>query len=458
MSIEAYRRLRRHLAATTDYEKQLKVAYGRATFDLDRVERLMDRLGRPERGLGPVVHVAGTKGKGSTSTMIASILGAAGRRVGLYTSPHLVWLGERLRVDGHAAAPEDLGRAFERLEPALDELGRAGDTFTFFEVLTAVAFLHFEAARVDAAVIEVGLGGRLDATNVVRPAACAITSIGLDHTAQLGTTEEAIAGEKAGIVKAGVPVVTGVADGPARARIEAVAAERGAPLSTIGRDFEATVHAAGEDGVAFDVRTWRRPHDDLRIRLAGRHQAWNAAVATAVAERLDESGAVRLPGPAVRAGLAAAWIDGRFHVVPGPPPVVVDGAHNPGSIEALARAFAEVYPGARPAVIFGALRDKDVAGMVRALVRLEPRFVVTTPVGSPRETPAAELAERFLDLGVETEAADGPARALEIARTGASRPPGAGGPERVLVCGSIYLAGEVLRRLGVLAAPARAED
>jgi dihydrofolate synthase/folylpolyglutamate synthase len=216
MSTSPFERLMRHLALLTDYEREARVAYDRGAFDLARMERLCERLGRPERAY-PVAHVTGTKGKGSTSTMIASGLAAAGLRVGLYTSPHLVRLGERIVVAGREASEADLGAAFEEIEPAIEAMRAEGERFTFFEVTTALAFARFRAERVDAAVIEVGLGGRLDSTNVVQPVVTAITSVGLDHTDKLGTTLGAIAREKAGIAKAGVPLVCGRRAAGARA-------------------------------------------------------------------------------------------------------------------------------------------------------------------------------------------------------------------------------------------------
>ncbi|HVY61936.1 MAG TPA: Mur ligase family protein, partial [Planctomycetota bacterium] len=227
MSTLAYARFRRAVAELTDYERD--AGRGNVRFDLASIERLCERLGHPERRYR-VAHVAGTKGKGSTSALLAAILRAGGRRVGLYTSPHLVHLGERIAVDGAPATPEEIGATFERVEGALAASVAAGDRVTFFDLTTALAFERFAAAGCTDAVIEVGLGGRLDSTNVVRPAVTAITSIGLDHTDKLGDTLEAIALEKAGIVKHGVPVVSGVEDGPAALAIARTAEHRGAPL------------------------------------------------------------------------------------------------------------------------------------------------------------------------------------------------------------------------------------
>ena len=439
-----YDRLRRALAELTDYERETRAPYSRATFDLARMERLCERLGNPERRY-PVAHIAGTKGKGSTSALLAAMLRAGGKRVGLYTSPHLVHLGERIAVDGVAATPAELGAAFERLEPALAATVAAGERVTFFDVTTALAFERFAAERVDVAVIEVGLGGRLDSTNVVRPAVTAITSIGLDHTDKLGDTLEAIALEKAGIVKHGVPLVSGVEDGPAARAIALVAEHRGAPLLRRGRSFAAQTTAVTEDGTDLSIRTPRRTYSGAHLRLIGRHMAENAAVAATLAELLE------VPEAAVLRGLAEGSIDARFQVVPGSPKVVVDGAHNPDAVERLVEAFEDVYGPARRAVLaFGAMRDKDVARMVGKIARIASA-AVASPCGSARELDPAAIRGMFDAAGVPAHAGATPEAALALARDLA-------GPDGiVLVTGSLYLAGAALRALGVLAAPAEAE-
>jgi dihydrofolate synthase/folylpolyglutamate synthase len=408
------------------------------------MERLCESLGRPERRYR-VAHVAGTKGKGSTSALLASILRAQGLRVGLYTSPHLAHLGERIAVDGRPASETDLGAAWDVVEPAVRALLEGGERVTFFEVTTALAFVRFAAAGCDAAVVEVGLGGRLDSTNVVRPEATAITSIGLDHQDKLGLTLEKIAFEKAGIVKNGVPLVSGVPEGAAAREIARICEERGAPLLRRGRHFEARPPLGeerilvSEAGTVFGLRTPRRGYDRLSTRLAGRHMAENAALAATAAELMGAS------EEATREGLARGWIAGRFQLVrrEGRPRVVVDGAHNPDAALRLLEAFRDVYgEGARATLVLGAMRDKDVAGIVALLAPIAAS-AVAAPCGSPRETPAAEVAALLAARGVPSpevasSAEDAIARADALA-----------GPDGlVLVTGSLYLAGAALAALG----------
>lgn len=432
-----YERLLLWLSRLTDYEREARAPYDRTHFDLARMDRLCERLGRPERTYR-VAHVAGTKGKGSTSTFLASCLRAAGRRVGLYTSPHLCHLGERIAVGGRAASEADLGATFEAIEPVLEAMREAGERFTFFEVLTALAFERFRAEGVEVAVVEVGLGGRLDSTNVVRPEVCVITSIGLDHTDKLGTTCAAIAREKAGILKPGVPAVVGRLPPEAAVVIHEVARERGAPLFSAPADLGAEIVSVTESGTIAHIRTPNRFLHEVRLRLLGRHMAENAALAAAAVEILGP-----ISGEAIRAGLAEAWIGARFQVLRGAPTVVVDGAHNPDAIAALEATLRDVYPAVRPVVVFGALRDKDVAGMIAGIARFATALVAA-PCGSPRETPPEEIGRMAAAAGLWTEVAPSATAALMAAR----RRAGEGG--LVLVCGSLYLAGAILGALGAI--------
>lgn len=436
--LAAFARLERHLALCTDYEREARVRYDRTRFDLDRMHRLCERLGRPERAYA-VAHVTGTKGKGSTSTMIASGLRAAGKRVGLYTSPHLSHLGERVVVDGEPASEVDLGRAFAAIEPEIEAMRAAGERFTFFEVTTALAFERFRAEKVEAAAIEVGLGGRLDSTNVVRPVVTAITSVGLDHVEKLGSTLGAIAREKAGIAKAGVPLVCGPLAPEAEEAIREVAREKDAPLFVAPGDLGAERIVVSEAGTRADLRTpWRRVNG-VALKLLGRHMAENAAVAATALLVMEPA----LADATLAAALAAAWIRGRFEIFPGSPRVVVDGAHNPDSIAALETALADAFPGARPVVVMGAMRDKDVAGMIAGVARFASALVAS-PCGSARETAPEDLRRMAEGAGIPAEAAPTAAAAIAAARARA------GPAGLVLVCGSLYLAGAAL---GVMDAP-----
>ncbi|HEY5312158.1 MAG TPA: Mur ligase family protein, partial [Pirellulales bacterium] len=299
-----------------DYERAMHVSYGERAYKLDRMRELLARLGDPQSRL-PIVHVAGTKGKGSTAAMTAAVLTAAGYRTGLYSSPHLHTIEERLAVDGQNCSRADFAQWLERLRPIVESMDAAAARLpgecgpTYFELTTALALLYFADQRVDAAVLEVGMGGRLDSTNVCLPLVSVITSISFDHTKQLGSTLAAIAGEKAGIIKPGIPIVSGVVPDEPREVIETVSLAAGSLLVQLGRDFDFAYHPPidcdrNEQPACFDYRYAAGPAgrhwNDIELSLLGRHQAANAAVALAALEQLGERG-FRIPESAVRAGL-----------------------------------------------------------------------------------------------------------------------------------------------------------
>ena len=356
------------LLACVNYERTTVIPYRAGAFKLDRMRRLMGLLGDPHLGLA-AIHIAGTKGKGSTAAMLAAILTAAGRRTGLYTSPHLDAIEERIAIDGRICSQADFVRLAAELAEAVARLpADASDPEasepTFFEVTTAMAFLHYSQQNVDAVVLEVGLGGRLDSTNVCRPSVSIITSISFDHTRQLGNTLAAIAGEKAGIIKPGVPVISGVVEGEPRSVIQETARREGAPLfeRDVQFDFdyrdERAHYREPADGS-------RRRMDDLQLGMLGRHQAANAATALAAISRLNEQG-WNIPEAAIRRGLAEARCPARIEVVSQQPTVVLDVAHNVASIEALVHVLAERFPAGRRVLVFASSRDKDTARHVAA--------------------------------------------------------------------------------------------
>lgn len=441
------------LLGRVNYERTSHIPYQSDGFKLDRMRTLLGLVGDPHLGL-KAVHLAGTKGKGSTAAMIASVLTAAGYRTGLYTSPHLERIEERFAIDGAMCPPERIVALAAQLQDAVAQLP-ADSPPTFFEVTTALAFLHFADSGVEAAVLEVGLGGRLDSTNVCQPEVTVITSISFDHVRQLGNTLAAIAGEKAGIIKPGVPVVSGVVNEEPRRVIAERARELGAPLFQRGVDFD--FERRGLQGHATEgLDYWERGADALAARpaaairglsvpMAGRHQAANAAGAVAALLRLRERG-WDISEAAIRGGLSAARCPGRIEFLAGQPTTIIDVAHNPASIAALLEVLEERLPGGRKVLIFASSKDKDFAAMLRLVL---PRFaavVLTQYVHNPRAMEAGELAEVAKELlsgpelagsAPEITVAPDPEAALAEARKLA-------GKEGVLcITGSFFLAAEL---------------
>lgn len=399
-SSRAYADALAYLATRIDYERAPPVPPLR-DFKLDRMRRLLTLLGNPEQGLR-IVHVAGTKGKGSTATMIAEVLRAAGLRTGLFTSPHLTAVEQRWMVDGQVAPAEELPILVEIVRRAADELDAQADLPdslgrpTFFELTTAIGLVHFRRQQCQAAVLEVGLGGRLDATNVCQPEATVITTISFDHTKLLGDTLGAIAGEKAGIIKPGIPCVVGVRGAEPRQVIEARAREVGAPVFGIDVDFDVQTHAnsAGVSGASLTYRELGGVDyqlADVRLAMHGEHQALNGAIAIATLRTLVGRG-WDVSEEAIRQGLSTARCPARVEVFAGPPVVIVDAAHNVASVESLVRVLEQEFAGRPGRLIFAASADKDVFGM---LERLAPKFAaiyLTRFVDNPRSVPPAQLA------------------------------------------------------------------
>lgn len=395
---------------------------------LDTIRGMLVLLGNPERGLR-VVHVGGSNGKGSVCVMIASALEEAGHKTGLYTSPHLVRFHERIQVDGKEMSEAELERAWARLRPALDAFPEA----TYFECATALAFQHFADARVDVVVLEVGLGGRLDATNVIdAPLVTAVTNISLEHTEILGDTEAAIAREKGGIVKPRVPLVTG-ARGAALDVLREIAREKLAPLRVMGDDFVAIPSAPG----AFETDGLRE-YGEVRIALEGAHQVENAAISLAALDVIDARG-LAVPADAALRGLARARWPGRLQRIPGAPTILLDGAHNPAGMRALAAHLATLPK--KPVVVFGALKDKDWRAMVETLAPVVSDAIVTRVPLAARALEPDEAARQFSMNGVFGIVVDEPGHALRSAE-------GIAGPDGlVLVTGSLYLVGDIISRL-----------
>lgn len=341
---------------------------------LETMQILLDRIGNPHRSLR-VLHIGGTNGKGSTAAMVASVLQHSGRCVGLYTSPHLVEFRERIRVNGCMITENQVEELIARLRAALkDDLEP-----TFFEMTTALAFLHFADMEVDVAVLEVGLGGRFDATNIVeQPLASAITTIGLDHQEYLGHTEEAIAFEKGGIIKPFVPVVIGRMRQEAEQVLRRIARDRSAPLWQLGRDF--AIDGNRPEGLTY--RGVSRVLGDLTCGLAGRHQWDNAACALALLEAAGRAG-IETDEAALRSGLRSVSWEGRLESIDEYPKIVLDGAHNPAAAHALAeylKDFSISHPTSRIILVWGMMRDKDRRGFIAPLLPFVSEIVLTQAV------------------------------------------------------------------------------
>lgn len=404
---------------------------------LDVMHRALEALGNPQEAL-KVVHVGGTNGKGSVVALVASALRSAGLKVGAYTSPHLVRFEERIAVNGAPISAAALAAEVARVAPLVEALEPETGPFTYFEVATLVAFLHFRAERVDVAVLEVGLGGRLDATNVVKdPLVSVVTNVDLEHTQVLGDTIEAIAREKGAIVKPGVPFVT-AAKGAALDVLLAIANENVAPVKVVGRDLRAIrVRTNGFAGQRIRFEGLARDPGEVELPFSGDHQLENAGIAAAVLEALDREH-VPIPVRAIVEGFARARWPGRLEYVAGRPALLLDGAHNPAGAHALARFLEEEK--LRPVALFGALSDKNWMEMIEALAPQLSAVVATEPP-SERRLEAMFPAREFARAGVVATVVQDVGYALRTAKAQA-------GPDGiVLVCGSLYLVGDVLRRL-----------
>lgn len=409
---EALARLERF----ANYEINRSVSYTPGVFDLARMIELLARLGNPHQAY-PTVHIAGSKGKGSTAAMTESVLRCAGYRTGLYISPHLHSFGERIQVTAAAIQAGEFAALVDELIPHVG----AVPGITWFELITALAFLHFARQRVEIAVIEVGLGGRLDATNVIAPLVSVITSLSYEHTAWLGNTLAQIAFEKAGIIKPHTPVVCAPQEAEALAVIERVADERVAPLLLVGRDWPYRVGPLRVDGQSFAapwpagpgarpaVQEW--PAFDLP--LLGRHQIVNAVCALAAADQVGRRG-FPIALAAAQAGLATVCWPGRGQVLAREPLIVADGAHNGDSARRLVEMLAEWFPGRRWTFVVGTLSDKDHAAILRELLPHAVRLILTRS-RSGRATDPHLLAEIAAQAGVRGQIAADVPEALEQA-------------------------------------------
>jgi dihydrofolate synthase / folylpolyglutamate synthase len=429
----AYNQALDYLYSFVDYSLKKSSELARAHFELGRMRALMAALGNPQDTY-PILHVAGTKGKGSTCALMASALTAAGYKTGLYISPHLQDYAERIQIDSQPISHRLLVELVEEIKPAVAKIPE----LTTFEITTALGFLYFARQKVTAAVIEVGLGGRLDATNVVTPRVSVITSLSYDHMAVLGNTLTLIAGEKAGIIKPGLPVVSSPQQDEALAVLERVSAERHAPLTLVGREvtFKPLHHSL--DGQTFSITNLKSSIQNpksviLRIPLLGTHQLANAATAYTA---LLASG-MRLSEADIRNGFAGVRWPCRFEIIRREPPVVLDSAHNLDSFEKLAQTLDDYFPGRPVILIFGASEDKDVTGMFNALKSRLSRLIATKAI-HPRALEPGQIAETASRLGIPAEKTERVETALAHALELVSKD-----GELILSAGSMFVTAEV---------------
>jgi len=432
------------------YDEAIAVWFGRINYEvrsagpldlkLERMRALLRLLGDPHERLR-IVHITGTKGKGSTSAMVAAVLRAAGYRVGLFTSPHLVHVEERIQVNGVPIGREELTACMEQLAVAVRELDLGPwPTPTFFEISTALGFLHFVRRRVEIAILEVGLGGRYDSTNVCNPLVSVITSVGFDHMAQLGNTLDEIAVQKAGIIKRGVPVVSGVTQPKPRRIIELAAQVVDAELWQMKRDFDFKYQFIDHPGLPrVNVNTPHANHQPLEMGLLGEHQAMNAAVAIATLDRLRRVG-LTIPDTSIAQGIRTVHWPARIEVVSRNPMLILDSAHNMPSVEALIQTLRQSAPvtGLRR-LVFAVSSDKQYDQMLIALAGFFDHLHLTKYGNNPRCVPPEKLAEILMattpakSFTLHATAAD----AWQAARTAATP------QDLICIAGSVFLAGEL---------------
>ena len=436
-----------------DYERSPDFSRQARLYNLNRISLLLDLLGNPQDRLR-VIHIAGSKGKGSTAALIASVLTHAGYKTGLFTSPHLITPRERCRIDDELISESDIAFYIDKLKPAIDavsasEFGRV----SFFEIYTALAFSYFADKATDFAVIEVGLGGRLDATNVVTPVTTVITPIGLEHTAILGETYGEIASEKAEIIKHGCPLALAPQHPEARAVFEKVAAERNATLVEIKdfvqRDSRPSVSRTlyNTDGLPvaqhFDVETNSDSYPQLTMPLLGHHQFVNATTALAGLECLKQQGYI-IPKPSIYAGFKNVQWNGRIQQIMSSPIVVLDGAHSPVSMEALCMTLRESFRYTQLVFVVSLMRDKDLAAIGNIISKTADTVIATQVADNPRIMPAEKIQNAWTGICPKVTACPNPERAITKALSGATP------TDLICITGSLYLVGQALEWFSVL--------
>jgi dihydrofolate synthase / folylpolyglutamate synthase len=436
-ALRTYKSAIQYLFDKTDYERQQRLRYNVTTFNLARMKKLLKLLGDPHKKIR-TAHIAGTKGKGSTATMLARMIEANNYKVGLYTSPHVNSLHERITINGTEITQKDMLSLVNRLHGPIEKMSK-DDAPTFFEIMTALAFLYFKDKDVDIAVIETGLGGRLDSTNVIVPDVVGITSISIDHQAQLGDTLDKIALEKAGIFKKGVPAISVPQEPLAMHALKEHANSVDAPLSITGHDidFSYRFESSREDGphTRICVTTPTSRFEHLRVPLPGEHQAINCGLALAMLDKLKNSG-YEIDDKKAVTGLTDVSLAGRMEFISRDPRIIIDAAHNAASIRALIQAIGQHVPYDSMVVIFGCGADKDVRGMLNQL-QFGADKVIFTRSNSPRAMYPDDLAEMYTEMcGKMCQTAMSIREAVRIAKSAISR------EDLICITGSFYLVGQ----------------
>ena len=440
-TIDTYRSALKYLNSSVNYERQSPKFLGATTFTLGRIQRLLAALGNPHRTI-KTVHIVGTKGKGSTLAMLSSMLQGCGFKVGAFTSPHILDVRERITVNGSVASEARFARLMKQVAAA-SRKPKVGEP-TYFELLTAVAFLHFAELKVDIALIEAGLGGRLDSTNVIKPEVVGMTSISLDHTLLLGSTLAAIAKEKSGTFKRGVPVISS----PQREDVERVLRNAASNVDTeirmTGKEiayscrFESSRSLGPHSRICITTPTSRYEH--VHAPLLGDHQAINCALALGILDVLKERG-FEIDDQKAIDGLATVTLPGRMEMITDEPRIMVDGAHNAASIDATMRAIGQNIPYDSMVIIFGCQKDKDITGMLK-YIRLGADKVIFTRTGSPRSADPTDLAAEFSEMSSKMcQVAETLEDALSIANRAVTR------DDLICITGSFYLVGRAKRLL-----------
>jgi len=482
----AYREALEYLYNRNNFEKSQDQPYNQQNFRLSRMERLLVQIGNPQQA-SPVIHIAGSKGKGSVAWLTAEVLRKSGYQTGLYTSPHLVCLEERFVINGSPISQDTLVRAIKAIAPAVDEIAKRGHgQATFFEITTAIAWWVFREAKCEVAVIEVGLGGRLDSTNVCWPTLSIVTSISFDHQLQLGNTLSEIAGEKAGIIKPGVPVISGVVTPEPQQVIHRIAKERGCQLRQLGRDFRCQPsHTEGNDHVfAFSGSNQDRDatdsigdimqpstlpgrlidytasdslwpsgskHHKLKLRMLGDHQIANSGIVLAAVDLLREQGWA-IPDDAVCLALAETQLAGRIQIVGQSPLIILDTAHNEASVAALISTLKQHFPQRKLKFVFAASKDKKYSLMLEQLYQVASEIHLTQFEHNPRTVSVEELMKLMTSHHQNSDEGDTRLQNLRKMSHGYSLPREAltaavkdcKPDELVCITGSFFLAAELI--------------